>query len=63
MSEEIIFRLFPDGKRELEANGFVGKACEKATARMLKELGKKGAEKRKPVYNQAEKVQDKAKQW
>lgn len=59
--EEIVFKLKPDGTRELEANGFVGKACAKATEKMLKELGKKDSEKKKPVYHQTNK--DKEVQW
>lgn len=50
--EEIVFRVFPDGKRELEANGFIGKACDKATAKMVRELGQKKDVKRKAVFNQ-----------
>lgn len=61
--EEIILRLKADGSRELEANGFIGKACERATAKMTKELGKKSAEKRKPVYNQQETDKSKQVQW
>ena len=61
--EEIVFRMHPDGKREIEANGFVGKACEKATAAMMKELGKRSGEKRKPCYNQTEQNKNIQTQW
>lgn len=50
--EEVVFRMFPDGKRELEVNGVVGAVCETKTANMLKELGRKGVMKKKPVYHQ-----------
>lgn len=63
MKTEIILRLKEDGSRELEANGFIGKACDKATAKMVKELGKRGAEKKKPVYHQQEKQADKETAW
>jgi Protein of unknown function (DUF2997) len=61
--EEIVFRVFPDGKRELEANGFVGKACDKATAKMAKELGGRGKSKKKACFNQTDKQEEKEAAW
>ena len=61
--QEIIFKMEPDGTRTLEAQGFIGKACEKATAKMVKELGKVDKQSKKPVYHQSEKQKDAESNW
>jgi hypothetical protein len=61
--EEIVLRIKSDGSREVEANGFVGKACEKATDAMLRELGGKGRQSKKPSYHQQEKEKGKEVGW
>lgn len=62
--EEIVFRMQPDGSREVEVNGVTGKNCAKMTEKMLKDLGKKTGEKKKADYNKADsKEKDAQHQW
>lgn len=64
MAQEIVFRMMPDGSREVEVNGVTGKACTKMTEKMMKELGKKTSEKKKADYNKAEdKSKEAQTQW
>lgn len=62
--EEIVFRMQPDGSREVEVNGVTGKNCAKMTEKMLKDLGKKTDEKKKSDYNKvAVATKDTQTQW
>ncbi len=54
--EEIVFRMQPDGSREVEVNGVTGKNCAKMTEKMLKDLGKKTSERKKADYNKVASV-------
>jgi len=51
--KKIIITFGPDGSSNIEASGFVGKACETATAFLIKGLGLTKRRKRKPEYHQA----------
>lgn len=51
MTRTIVVTVGLDGKATVEANGFTGPACEKATAELLKALGGEQDEKRKPEYH------------
>lgn len=44
----------PEGEVTIEAAGFRGNACEKATAALEKALGMPGKRQRKPEYSQEE---------
>lgn len=48
------------GEVEIEALGFKGNACEKATAELEKALGTPGTRKKKPEYYAANTGQQKA---
>lgn len=62
--EEIVFRMFQNGSREVEVNGVTGKNCAKMTEKMLKDLGKKTGEKKKADWNKADsKERDTLTQW
>lgn len=54
-SIEITFPL--EGEIEVEANGFRGPACAKATADFIEALGTKTSETKKPEYYQADVAQ------
>lgn len=47
----IIVRINPDGTAEVEAVGFKGKTCEKATAAIEEALGKVTRTKKKPEWH------------
>lgn len=46
----ITVQIDPQGQVKIEATGFVGNACEKATAEIEKALGLPSAKKKKPEY-------------
>jgi hypothetical protein len=49
-----------DGQAVIEADGYKGKACEQATAELLKALGGKQKASRKPEYHHEEKARKEA---
>jgi heat shock protein HslJ len=51
--KEIEVTVDTDGSVQIEAIGFTGKLCEKATAEIERELGQVTARKHKPEYHQA----------
>jgi hypothetical protein len=58
--KQIIVEVTEDGTVKIEAMGFTGAACEKATAEIEKALGVPGKRTKKPEYfqgaNQAQRV-------
>ncbi len=54
--KSIVIEIAATGEVKIEAVGFKGKACEKATEAMEKALGVKKDVKRKPEYNASEAV-------
>jgi Protein of unknown function (DUF2997) len=51
--KSIIIEVSPAGEVKIEAVGFKGAACEKATAALEKALGAPSGRKRKPEYHAA----------
>lgn len=60
MQKEIIVDITPDGKVKIEAVGYSGNACEKATAAIEAALGVVKSRKRKPEYQQKQVTGQKA---
>lgn len=53
-TEKVIIKVDDSGRVEIEASGFSGDNCMKATAPMERALGKSASMKRKPeFFNQA----------
>jgi len=50
MAKTITVTVDLEGKAKIEANGFVGKACAKATAEVIAALGGDQDETRKPEW-------------
>ena len=51
MQKEIIITVKPEGEIEIEAVGFKGNACEKATKAIEDAIGQVKGRKRKPEYH------------
>lgn len=60
MSKSIIVEVSPEGELRIEAVGFRGNACEKATAALEKAMGIAGKKSHKPEYRQQESAHQKA---
>lgn len=56
----IVVEISPDGGLKIEAVGFKGNACEKATAALEKAMGLPGKKTKKPEYNVQETLSQKA---
>lgn len=54
--KEIEIIIDPSGQVHVEAKGFRGRECAKATADFLKELGGEQCETKKPEWYQKEKL-------
>jgi hypothetical protein len=51
MAKEVISLFFkPDGSRSIEAEGFVGDTCEKATKEFIEDMGSAKSSKKKASY-------------
>lgn len=53
--KQVIVECAPDGTVKIEAVGFQGNACEKATAEIERALGQVKSRSKKPEYFQANK--------
>jgi hypothetical protein len=51
--------VMPDGSLVIDAIGFKGPACEKATRFLEEALGQIAAKQRKPAYNERNRTQTK----
>jgi len=60
MGKQIIVSVSEDGTIKIEAVGFKGNACEKATAAIEQALGTPGKRTKKPEYYQQQTQQQKA---
>lgn len=49
--KSVIVIITPDGEVQIDAVGFKGTACEKATAEIEKALGVPSTRKKKPEYH------------
>jgi len=58
--KEVIVTCNPDGTIKIEALGFTGNACEKATAEIEKALGHRTGQTKKPEFFQGNKATQKA---
>lgn len=54
---QVIIEVSPEGEIKIEASGFKGTSCEKATASIEKALGAKTKSIKKPEYYQENKTQ------
>lgn len=50
MTRQVIVEITPDGEVQIDAVGFKGTACEKATAEIIKALGFPVSKKKKPEF-------------
>ena len=50
--EEIIVKIHPDGRVEIDAVGFSGKGCVEATKFLEEGLGRASSSRKKPEYNE-----------
>ena len=53
--KSIVIEIDENAEITVEANGFKGKSCEKATAALIAAIGVPASTKKKPEYNQEEK--------
>ncbi|MBU6231559.1 DUF2997 domain-containing protein [Patescibacteria group bacterium] len=60
LSRSIVVSVSPDGEVKVEAVGFKGGSCEKATQAIEKALGTSGPRTKKPEYFQQNTNQQKA---
>lgn len=60
MAKTITITIGLDGQAKVEADGYSGSACEKATVELLKALGGDQEETRKPEWFRQAKVQQQA---
>src|SRR5262249_3213824 len=51
LMKQIIVEITPEGEVQIDAIGFKGTACEKATAEIEKALGLPATRKKKPEYH------------
>jgi hypothetical protein len=52
MNKQVIVTVSPDGEVSIEAVGFKGSSCEKATKAIEQALGTSGKRSKKPEYYQ-----------
>lgn len=50
MNKQVIIQVSPDGEVKIDAVGFKGNACEKATAALIKAMGQVTKSAKKPEF-------------